>query len=83
MKEENKDKGVSFTLLLLGAVHTLFRHSAGMVTTELNLGVKAAPTSVVSDSYEAMKTGKDRVASGRAGNNFLLGVINNILPDTT
>lgn len=82
VKEENKDKGVSFTLLLPGEVDTPFWHRAGMDTTELGLGVKAAPTKVASEGYQAMKAGKDRVVSGKPGSKFIGRVINNILPDT-
>ncbi len=82
VKEENKDKGVSFTLLLPGEVDTPFWHRAGMDTTELGLGEKAAPTKVASEGYEAMKAGKDRVVSGKPGSKFIGRVVNNLLPDT-
>lgn len=82
VKEETKDSGVSFTLLLPGEVDTPFWHRAGMDTTELGLGVKAAPTKVAHEGYEAMKAGKDRIVSGKAGSKFIGRVLNNILPDT-
>ncbi|SFI11724.1 SDR family NAD(P)-dependent oxidoreductase [Bradyrhizobium sp. Gha] len=82
VKEENKDSGVTFTLLLPGEVDTPFWHRAGMDTTELGLGVKAAPTKVAHEGYEAMKAGKDRIVSGKPGSKFIGHVVNNILPDT-
>ncbi len=81
-EEENKDSGVSFTLLLPGEVNTAFWHRAGMDTTKLGLGEKAAPTKVAQEGYEAMKAGKDRVVSGKPGSKFIGRILNNILPDT-
>jgi uncharacterized protein len=82
IKEENKDSGVSFTLLLPGEVDTPFWHRAGMDTTKLGLGEKAAPTKVAKEGYDAMVAGKDRVVSGKAESKFIGRVLNNILPDT-
>ncbi|MCY1643184.1 SDR family NAD(P)-dependent oxidoreductase [Methylorubrum sp. SL192] len=82
VKEEVKDSGVSFTLLLPGEVDTPFWHRAGMDTTKLGLGEKAAPTKVAQEGYEAMKAGKDRVVAGKPGSKFIGRVLNNILPDT-
>lgn len=82
VKEENKDSGVSFTLLLPGEVDTPFWHRAGMDTTDLGMGVKAAPTKVAKEGYDAMIAGKDRVVSGKPGSKFIGRVINNVLPDT-
>lgn len=82
VKAENKDSDVTFTLLLPGEVDTPFWHRAGMDTTELGLGVKAAPTKVAKEGYEAMKSGKDRIVSGKPGSNFIGRVVNNLLPDT-
>jgi short-subunit dehydrogenase len=82
VKEETKDRGVSFTLLLPGEVDTPFWHRAGMDTTKLGLGVKAAPTEVAQEGYAAMKAGKDRVVAGKPGSKFIGRVVNNVLPDT-
>lgn len=82
IKAENKDRGVTFTLLCPGEVDTPFWHRAGMDTSELGLGVKAAPTKVAQEGYEAMKAGKDRVVSGKPGSKFIGRVVNNLLPDT-
>lgn len=82
VKEENRDSGVGFTLLLPGEVDTPFWHRAGMDTTELGLGEKAAPTKVAREGYDAMVAGKDRVVSGKPGSKFIGRVINNVLPDT-
>ena len=69
-------------LLLPGEVDTPFWHRAGMDTTKLGLGEKAAPTKVAQEGYEAMKAGKDRVVAGKPGSKFIGRVLNNILPDT-
>lgn len=81
VREETKDSGVDFTLLLPGEVDTPFWHRAGMDTTELGLGEKAAPTKVAQEGYDAMKAGKDRIVSGKPGSKFIGRVVNNILPD--
>lgn len=82
VKEENKDRGVTFTLLCPGEVDTPFWHRAGMDTTELGLGIKAAPTKVAKEGYDAMKAGEDRIISGKPGSKFIGRVVNNLLPDT-
>jgi short-subunit dehydrogenase len=82
VKEETKDSGVIFTLLLPGEVDTNFWHRAGMDTTKLGLGEKAAPTKVAKEGFDAMKAGKDRVVSGKPGSKFIGRVLNNLLPDT-
>ncbi|MCP1912540.1 short-subunit dehydrogenase [Bradyrhizobium elkanii] len=82
VKEENKDSGVTFTLLMPGEVDTNFWHRAGMDTSKLGMGEKAAPTKVAAEGYEAMKAGKDRIVSGKPGSKFIGRVLNNILPDT-
>lgn len=81
IKEENKDSGVSFTLLLPGEVDTNFWHRAGMDTSELGLGEKAAPTKVAQEGYDAMRKGQDRVVAGKPGSKFIGRVLNTILPD--
>jgi len=83
VKTEVKDSGVSFTLLLPGEVDTNFWHRAGMDTTTLGLGPKAAPTKVAQEGYEAMKAGKDRVVAGKPDSKLIGNVINKILPDST
>jgi short-subunit dehydrogenase len=82
VKEENKDSGVSFTLLLPGEIDTNFWHRAGMDTSALGLGEKAAPTKVAKEGYDAMNAGRDRVVSGKAGSKFIGRVLNNVLPDS-
>jgi short-subunit dehydrogenase len=82
VKQENIDSGVSFTLLLPGEVDTPFWHRAGMDTSKLGLGEKAAPTKVAREGYDAMKAGKDRVVSGKPDSKFIGRVINTLLPDT-
>lgn len=82
VKAEIKDSGVSLTLLLPGEVDTNFWHRAGMDTSKLGLGPKAAPTKVAEEGYEAMKAGKDRVVAGKPDSKFIGNVVNNLLPDT-
>jgi short-subunit dehydrogenase len=82
VKEENKDSGVSITLLLPGEVDTNFWHRAGMDTSTLGLGEKAAPTKVAKEGYDAMNAGRDRVVSGKPDSKFIGRVMNVILPDT-
>jgi short-subunit dehydrogenase len=82
VKEENKDSGVSFTLLLPGEVDTNFWHRAGMDTSTLGLGEKAAPTKVAKEGYDAMNAGRDRVVAGKTGSKLIGRVLNNILADS-
>jgi len=82
IKAENKDSGVTFTLLLPGEVDTNFWHRAGMDTSALGLGEKAAPTKVAAEGYEAMKAGKDRVVAGKPGSKVIGRILNNLMPDT-
>lgn len=82
VKAEMKDSGVTMTLLLPGEVDTKFWHRAGMDTTKLGLGVKAAPTKVAEEGFEAMKASKDRVVAGKTDSKFIGNVVNTILPDT-
>lgn len=83
VKEENKDSGVSFTLLLPGEVDTNFWHRAGMDTSALGLGEKAAPTKVANEGYDAMVAGRDRVVAGKAGSKFIGRVLNPLRSDAT
>ncbi len=83
VKAEIADSGVSITLLLPGEVDTKFWHRAGMDTSKLGLGVKAPPTQVAQEGYDAMMAGKDRVVAGKSESKFIGRVLNNILPDTT
>ncbi len=62
--------------------NTPFWHRAGMDTTKLGLGEKAAPTKVAQEGYEAMKAGKDRGGRRQARLEVHRPVLNNILPDT-
>lgn len=82
VKSEIKDSGVTITLLLPGEVDTPFWHRAGMDTSKLGLGEKAAPTKVAEEGYEAMKAGKDRVVAGKTGSKLIGKIINNLAPDT-
>ena len=82
VKSEIKDSGVSLTLLLPGEVDTNFWHRAGMDTSKLGLGPKAAPTKVAEEGYEAMKAGKDRIVAGKPDSKFIGNVVNKLLPDT-
>lgn len=82
VKSEIKDSGVSITLLLPGEVDTPFWHRAGMDTTKLGLGEKAAPTKVAAEGYDAMKAGKDRVVAGKTGSKLIGNIVNNLTPDT-
>jgi short-subunit dehydrogenase len=82
VKAEIKDSGVTMTLLLPGEVDTNFWHRAGMDTTKLGLGIKAAPTKVAEEGFEAMKAGKDRVVAGKPDSKFIGNVVNTILPDS-
>lgn len=80
VKSEVKDSGVSFTLLLPGESDTNFWHRAGMDTTTLGLGPKAAPTKVAQEGYEAMRAGKDRMVAGKPDSKFIGKVINKLCP---
>lgn len=82
VKSEIKDSGVSITLLLPGEVDTPFWHRAGMDTTKLGMGEKAAPTKVAQEGYDAMKGGKDRVVAGKPGSKLIGNIVNNLAPDS-
>lgn len=82
IREENKDSEVTLTLLLPGEVDTNFWHRAGMDTTTLGLGEKAAPTKVAQEGYNAMKAGRDRVVAGKPASKFIGRVLNAVLPDS-
>lgn len=82
VKSEIKDSGVTITLLLPGEVDTPFWHRAGMDTSKLGMGEKAAPTKVAEEGYQAMKAGKDRVVAGKSGSKFIGNIINNLAPDS-
>jgi len=82
IKSETKDSGVTMTLLLPGEVDTPFWHRAGMDTSKLGMGEKAAPTKVADEGYQAMKAGKDRVVAGKTGSKLIGKIVNNLAPDT-
>jgi short-subunit dehydrogenase len=82
VKKENKDSGVTFTLLLPGEIDTNFWHRAGMDTSALGLGEKAAPTKVAKEGYDAMVAGRDRVVAGKAGSKFIGRVLNTVRSDS-
>jgi len=83
VRAEISESGVSLTLLLPGEVDTNFWHRAGMDTSKLGLGPKAAPTKVAEEGYGAMKGGKDRVVAGKADSKFIGNIVNALLPDKT
>jgi short-subunit dehydrogenase len=82
IKEENKDSGVTFTLLMPGEVDTNFWHRAGMDTSALGLGEKAAPTKVAKEGYDSMIAGRDRVVAGKPASKFIGRVLNPIRSDS-
>lgn len=82
VKAEVKDSGISMTLLLPGEVDTNFWHRAGMDTSKLGLGPKAAPTLVAEEGYKALMDGKDRVVAGKTDSKFIGNVVNNLLPNS-
>lgn len=82
LRAELKDRGVSLTLMLPGEVDTNFWHRAGMDTSKLGLGPKAAPTLVAEEGFDAMKKGKGRIVVGKPDSKFIGKVVNTLLPDT-
>ena len=81
IREENKDSGVTITILEPGVTDTDFFRKADMERAKLVAeGSKADPADVAKDGYEALLAGTDKVVSGFK--NKVQHVISTLLPDS-
>ena len=80
VREENKESGVTITILEPGVTDTDFFNKADMERAKIVAeGPKADPAKVAQDGYDALLAGKDKVVSGFM--NKVQAVIGNVLPD--
>lgn len=80
VREENKESGVTITILEPGVTDTDFFNKASMERAKIVAeGSKADPAAVAKDGYEALMAGKDKVVSGFM--NKVQAAISNVLPD--
>lgn len=65
LRNELKDSGVTFTLLMPGATHTKFFHRAGMDDTKAGAEMKYSndPAEVARQGFEGLMQGKERLFS--------------------
>lgn len=80
LRSEVKDKGVSVTVLLLGATETDFFNKADMLNAKnVQDGKLDDPARVAADGYKALMDGDDKVISGFK--NKMQVAMGNIMPD--
>lgn len=82
IREEMKDSGITFTALMPGITDTDFFNKAGMNNSKAvqDPSVKANPSDVARDGYDALMAGDDRIISGLK--NKLEVDMSNLMPDS-
>jgi short-subunit dehydrogenase len=83
IREEMKDTGVTFTVLMPGITDTDFFNKADMNDSKAlqDESAKADPAKVAKDGYEALMAGEDHIISG-IKNKMQIGM-SNLMPDST
>jgi short-subunit dehydrogenase len=80
LRDELKDTGVSFTVLMPGPTETEFFQRAGMMDTPVGEQNKDDAAKVASDGWKAMNDGSAHVVSGF--HNKLQAALSHIVPDS-
>jgi short-subunit dehydrogenase len=82
IREEMKDSGITFTVLMPGVTDTDFFNKAGMNDSTIVQDKEAMsdPADVAKDGYEALMAGEDRVISGFK--NKMQIAMANMMPDS-
>lgn len=82
LRNELKDKGITVTALMPGPTDTNFFRRADMEDTRVGAEEKDDPADVARQGFDALMAGKDHVVAGSVKIK-LMGVMNEVLPETT